>query len=180
MSEQKAAISELEALRRAFDEGFAAPAAGRACAGAETFLALRAAGESVAVRLNQVRGLLAGRRITPVPSRLEELLGLAGIRGKCVPIYSAAALLGHGKESREAAWFVLCEAATLALAFDGFDGYLSVPKAEVRTVPARDSKREHADELIGSDMSARFVIDIGSVVKAIEKRVEAGKEKRHG
>ena len=184
MSEPAPASSKLEELRRAFDRGFAVPAAASEAAGAESYLALRAAGERVAVRLTEVRGLQAGRKITPLPSRLGELLGLAGIRGKCVPVYSAAALLGCGTASRQARWIVLCagrlDAELLALAFDGFDGYLSLPKTRARAKPAADSSREHVAEVLESDAGARSVLDIASIMKAIDSRIETGKEKGNG
>lgn len=184
MSEPAPASSKLEELRRAFDRGFAVPAAAAGSAGAESYLALRAAGERVAVRLAEARGLLTGRKITPIPSRLGELLGLAAIRGKCVPVYSAAALLGYGTASREARWFVLCagrsDAEALALAFDGFEGYLSVPKSRARAVPAAERPREHVAEVLESDAGARAVVDIASIMKAVERRIETGQEKANG
>lgn len=184
MSAPASASSKPEDLRRAFDRGFAVPAGASEAGGAESYLALRAAGERVAVPLAQVRGLQAGRKITPLPSRLGELLGLAGIRGKCVPVYSAAALLGHGAASCEARWFVLCagrlDAEMLALAFDGFDGYLSLPKARTHAKPEADCAREHVAEVLASDAGARTVVDIASIMKTIERRVETGKENGNG
>lgn len=152
---------DLDGLRRAFDAAFASPAEGKSVE-TDDFLALRVAGQAVAVRLAQVRGLLPGGKITPLPSHLEEVLGLAGIRGRCVPVYSAAALLGHARPSGAALWFVLCTAgkAELALAFDGFEGYLQVPRARVR------------GEVIDAGTGARTIVDIASLAKGLEARIK--------
>lgn len=152
---------DLDGLRRAFDATFASPAEEKSVE-TDDFLALRVAGQAVAVRLAQVRGLLPGGKITPLPSRLEEVLGLAGIRGRCVPVYSAAALLGHARPSGAALWFVLCTAEKdeLALAFDGFEGYLQVPRARVR------------GEVIDAGTGARTIVDIASLAKGLEARIK--------
>jgi chemotaxis signal transduction protein len=81
-------------LRSAFDEAFSlAPVA--TPESFEDLLVIRVAGAPYSLRARQITGLVASRRIVPLPSATPQLLGVAGHRGALVLVYSLAALLGH-------------------------------------------------------------------------------------
>lgn len=159
-----------EELRAAFDAAFAraAQAPGRE---AVPLLALRVAGEPVAVRVLETAGLMAARRLVPVPSRRAELLGIAGIRGAVVPIYSLARLLGRGEDA-DPRWIVLAAtgAATaerVGLAFATFERHLVAPASDLRAARDGVSAGAHVAEILHAEGAVRPVLSIPSLVRAI-------------
>jgi purine-binding chemotaxis protein CheW len=158
------------ALRTAFDAAFALPARAPARDGVP-LLALRVAGEPVAVRVLETCGLMPARRIVPVPARRAELLGLSGIRGAAVPIYSLARLLGRGDDG-EPRWIVLAAASgaeRVGLAVATFERHLVAAAQDLR--PASDpAGRAHAPELLHAGGGAWPVLSVPSLVRAITSR----------
>jgi hypothetical protein len=131
-----------ESLKQAFDATFAAPLA-LDRQSAESFLALTIEAHAYAIPVREVAGLVAARKIVPIGSPVRGMLGLAGIRGNLVPVYSLPALLGYARDEEPARWFLLCEAAVqVALAFARFDGYVETPGLAqgARDAVVRDSK----------------------------------------
>ncbi len=151
------------ALRRAFDRSFAeAPSAGPTLM--EDLLAIRVAGDPYAVRLAEISGLFADKRVTQLPGPLPELLGIAGFRGMIAPVYDLRALLGHpgGGAPR---WLVLAAAMPVALAFDALDGHLRVP---------REAIVANADPGVRSEVVScevvRPIVDIPSLLETLARR----------
>lgn len=127
--EESELLSELErklhTLQGSFDEGFARPQQAAAAPGEERLL-IRVAGRAYALELRELSGLSRARRIVPLPAAAPGLLGLCGLRGALVPVFSLAALLGL-PAGGPPAWLALADAggadhAPLALAFEGFEG----------------------------------------------------------
>src|SRR6185436_11866201 len=88
----------LAELRRVFDGSFAAaPADGRAVP--EKLLALRLGTDPFAVRVAELRGFERLRHVIALPGASADLLGLTGIRGTLVPVYSLALVMGYPAES---------------------------------------------------------------------------------
>ena len=130
-----------ESLKQTFDAAFAAaPALDRQSG--ESFLALTIGAHAYAIRVREVTGLAVARKVVPIGSPIRGMLGLAGIRGELVPVYSLPALLGYAEEDGAPRWFVLCRASVLvALAFARFDGYVETPGlvADTREAVIRDA-----------------------------------------
>jgi chemotaxis signal transduction protein len=82
----------------------------------------------------------------PVENR--DLLGIAGIQGRLVPIYCLASLLGLGRDSADWRWIAVCGLPDLAgLAFESLDACFSVPRANLLAVGdenAAGANMEHA------------------------------------
>src|ERR1035437_7130077 len=114
-------------LRQAFDRSFALPPS-QASQEVEDLLTIRVAGDPYAILLRDIAGMVAGRRVVPVPAVTPDLLGLAGIRGGIVPVFGLASILGYGPAPGSPRWMILCGAEEpIALAFSGFQAYLRLP-----------------------------------------------------
>jgi purine-binding chemotaxis protein CheW len=171
MSDGAGVSSRAHALRAAFDAAFAEPA--RAPRRDEiALLALRVGTEPFGMRVLEAAGILAARPIAAVPSRRPELLGVAGLRGNIVPVFSVARLIGRAADESEVPRFLVLAAVgadeRVALAFSGFDGHLRVPPTGL--VAASEGARAHVRELVRIGDEARPVLSVASLVRAIVRR----------
>ena len=80
-------------LRDAFDRSFAQAPSTEAAA-VENLLAIRVGAHPYALRMAEVSGLFADKKVTRLPSPVSELSGIAGLRGAVLPVYDLAMLLG--------------------------------------------------------------------------------------
>lgn len=161
-------------LKNEFDSAFARPIRAGTAAQGSDFLAIAVNGHPYALLMSEIRGLHADRAIVPVPSPVPELLGLAGIRGELIPVYSLAALLGYGASGSAgstdapARWLVsCCGQHSLGLAFDVFERHLN--SALPQGPAAGGAKSEHVQTMIRADVS-RPVISIPSIIATISRR----------
>lgn len=112
-------------LRLEFDHSFAAPLAATR-EELVTVLALAIEGNRFVVRSSQIAGIAKSGKIVTVPAQSRALLGLAGIRGELLPVYSLHELLGCATAGNSR-WLLLCDAPVrLALAFEEFAGCFKV------------------------------------------------------
>ncbi len=170
MSDAADGRTRAQALREAFDAAFAVPAEGPR-RDEVALLALRVGTEPFAMRVLEATGILAARPLSFVPSRRRELLGVAGLRGNVVPVYSVARLLGGADEAETPRFLVLAAAGgeeRVALAFSGFDGHLRVRPTALAAAPER--ARAHVRELVRLEGEARPVLSVPSLVRAITGR----------
>jgi len=168
MGAEPPTVSRAETLRRAFDRSFA-EALRIETTPFEDLLAIRVASHPYAVRLAGISGLFADRVITPLPSPVSDLLGIAGFRGVVVPVYDLRGLLGYegGGAPR---WLVLTAGETrLGLAFDQFDGHLRLPRETIATDDRADGARAYAREIARSEEGARPILHLPSLLGAIRK-----------
>jgi chemotaxis signal transduction protein len=169
-------LDKAAALRRAFDESFARPPPARAD-DYERLLSLRIGAEGYAFRLGEVSGFVVARKTVPLASTVAGALGLAGIRGVLVPVYSLAALLGHGVDDEAARWFVLCGAPDpIALAFAEFDGYLEVPRLDLHAVSGLSDRRPVAT-VARTNTRNLGIIGISSLMETISGSVLGSRPK---
>lgn len=124
------ARARVQRMREAFDAGFAElPVEPPATEG---LLAIRLRGHPFALRAGEIAGLVAGRKIIPLPERAGPFLGLAGYRGLLLPVWDLAGLVGYGGPGGGGRWLVLGQgAAPWAVAFDVFEGTHRVPAGAV-------------------------------------------------
>ena len=80
-------------LRDAFDRSFAQAPSTEAAA-VENLLAIRVGAHPYALRMAEVSGLFADKKVTRLPSPVPEFSGIAGFRGVVLPVYDLAMLLG--------------------------------------------------------------------------------------
>lgn len=160
-------VSERAAtLRRDFDRTFAEvfrPDTTRR----EDLLGIRAGAQACAVRLSEIAGLHADKKITRVPGSAAALCGIAGFRGVLLPVYDLQALLGHPPAAATPRWIVIAQAAPVALAFEAFEGHLRASPDEIVAHAAHPDMPRHARELLRLPGFIGPVLHLPSVLDAI-------------
>jgi chemotaxis signal transduction protein len=170
-----APLAPAEQLRREFDAAFAARPSDVAD-GLEAFVALRIGGDPYLARMVEIVGFAAARKIARLPGSPPALLGLAGVRGAVVPVYGLDVLLGYPPAHDVPRWFVLCGGADVAaLAITDFEGHVRLPRARLPASAQHPSGRRHVGELVRVGDETRAVIDVASVVTAIEDMVASSR-----
>jgi chemotaxis signal transduction protein len=155
-------------LRNEFDRAYAISLSADQSEQAENLLAIRLGGDLYALRVSEIIGLAKDRKIIPLPGPIPELLGVAGIRGGLVSVYSLAALLGYGLNGSSGQWLALCGTEEpVGLAFSDFEGYIKVPFAQVY---AQNNVREHVKDVARAADSIRAIVNISSILDTIKKR----------
>jgi purine-binding chemotaxis protein CheW len=156
---------DAEAMRRAFDSSFAQPVAPAAEAPID-LIGIGMGGLYYAMRMSQITGLRSDLHVTPCPSPVAELMGIAGVGGALTPVYDLAALLGLPSGSRR--WTALVEGGALALAFTDFLGHFRLERSAI--VPRTgNSTAVHVTDFASHADRSWSVVDIPSVVSAIRK-----------
>jgi purine-binding chemotaxis protein CheW len=161
--------ASLQALREEFDASFAAEPPGERPDDV-ALLAVRVGNDPLALRVHEILGLLKVGTIVAVPSRRPELLGITGVRGAVVPVYSLARLTGRA-ESERPRWVALAGAGgagRIGLAFAALDGHLRVPSGSIH---AAASSREPGAVfgLVDLDGESRPLLDVRAIVHAITR-----------
>jgi chemotaxis signal transduction protein len=158
--------SRVELLRREFDQTFAEPALPPSDE-TESLVVIRVGPDAYAVRVAEIDGLFADKKIVAVPTPLAELLGVAALRTGIVPVYSLGALLGQPTAGDPPRW--IFAAGDVALAFDGLDGYARVAPSEIaqRVGGAPDARLRATVRVAGALCS---VVSVESVLDEIKRR----------
>jgi len=156
-----------EALRRAFDGAFAEARTVRDDAGVEALLGLSAGGVRCAVRVRDVTGLHADRRVTPVPGGAPGLLGLAGLGQAIVPVYDLAFLLGRGADAAPPRWLIVAGGGAVALAFEHFDGHLLVPADAVGAETGANAP--HVEAVARTPGGPRVILAVSALVGTLRQ-----------
>jgi chemotaxis signal transduction protein len=161
-----AAAVSLADLRQTFDQVFAAAGADQVQEH-ESLIALRIEGDLYGLDVREIAGVAVAGRVVPLPSRSPGLLGLTGVRGAVIPVYSLSVLLGYPKAVESVRWLALCGAKEpLALALGDFEGYARVPKTALHA-PDRDVRR-HVHRFAKSGDVIRAIVSIASIVSSIQ------------
>jgi chemotaxis signal transduction protein len=151
-------------LRREFDRSFAVSPAVEDSA-KHDLLAIRLGEQHFALRLSDIAGLFADKKITPIPGASEFLLGIAGFRGAIAPVYDLERLLGY-PGSPAPRWLVVAAAAPVGFAFSAFAGQLRVGAAAI-TPQQRDDVRGLTSGVVQAAGAQRPIIEITRALKAI-------------
>jgi chemotaxis signal transduction protein len=158
------AMSRAAALRREFDRSFIEPPHAEVAA-TEDLLAIRMAAQDFAIKLSEIAGLFADKKIAPVPSANAALLGIAGFRGAIVPVYDLQSLLGLA-ESRSSRWLVIAAKAPVAFSFESFEGRLRVLPDAI-TPQKSHAKHGFTRDLVRTENVLRPIIQLSSVLDAL-------------
>jgi hypothetical protein len=156
-----AAAARLADLRQDFDQVFAAPVADQAQE-QESLIALQIEGDLYGLSVREITGVAVAGKMVPLPSRSRGLLGLTGIRGAVLPVYSLAVLLGYPKAGESVRWLALGE----------FEGYVRVPKTALH---AHDREaRKHVHRFAQAGEVVRAIISVASVVSSLQGSLAPG------
>lgn len=155
-------------LREAFDRSFAQAPSTEAAA-VENLLAIRVGADPYALRMTEVAGLFADKKVTQLPSSVSELSGIAGFRGAVLPVYDLAMLLGYPRAASPR-WLVVIAVTPVALAFDSFDGYLNVRDAAIVPEARPEERERHVREVVQTVDFVRPLISLASVLEWIRHR----------
>jgi purine-binding chemotaxis protein CheW len=155
-------------LRDAFDRSFAQPSNAGAEA-VENLLAISIGVDRYALRLADVSGLFADKKVTWLPSSVSELRGIAGFRGSVLPVYDLGMLLGYPRAAAPR-WLVVTPLTPVALAFEGFDGYLNVRREAIVSEARAEAREGHVREVVQAADRVRPVISLTSVLEWIRHR----------
>jgi chemotaxis signal transduction protein len=156
------------ALRESFDRAFAQPASTESAA-VDNLLAIGIGADSYVLRLSEAAGLFVDKKITRLPTAVPELLGLAGFRGTVVPVYDLGMLLGSAR-SVAPRWLVVTAAMQAAVAFERFEGYLSVRREEIVAAVGQGGRERHVRDVVQAADLVRPVISLTSVLDWIQHR----------
>jgi purine-binding chemotaxis protein CheW len=158
-------------MRAAFDRSFA----GRRrldTAPTEDFLAIRVASDSYAIRCSEISGLIAGKKITRVPSRAGALLGMGGFRGAIMPVYSLGALLGHPLGSAPR-WIVIASGLPVAFAFEALDGNRRVSRQEIAPYETDQQARKYVRDFMREQDRVRAILHLPAILDAVREQGSA-------
>ncbi len=164
--------STLDRLRRDFDATFAEPALAQDRVKQDPLLVIRAGGQKFALRQRDVAGILPERRVIPVLGA-DALLGVSGVRGEIVSVFSLTELLGAPRSSTppSQSWLALLRGdRRVALGFDQFDAYRDIAESETTIQPAGPSAPPFVAEVAQRPGGTpRWIIDAGLVLAHIRK-----------
>ncbi|MBI1947548.1 MAG: chemotaxis protein CheW [Deltaproteobacteria bacterium] len=158
------------ALREAFDASFASPRVALTRE-VEDLLAIRVGGDGYALRLRDLVGVVARPTVAPVPTAAPGALGVAGVRGELVAVFSLSAFLGYGDEPDAATWLALCGGEPpIALCFPELEGFLRLPRAALHAEGPRPEARAFLTEVATTEAGARPVVALPRIVATIRDR----------
>jgi chemotaxis signal transduction protein len=164
-------LSRATALRAAFDRSFAEPSR-LDMTPMEDLLAVRVGDDVFAIRLSEIAGLYADKKVTRVPGGDPALLGIAGFRGMIQPVYGLTTLLGRPAEAAPR-WMVIAAAAPIALAFDGFDGHVRVASETIRPSDPSTKEMPYARDFAPVQQFVRPILHLPSILDAIGAQRQA-------
>jgi purine-binding chemotaxis protein CheW len=154
------------ALRRDFDRSFTVAPLGAEAAKLD-LLAVQMGTKRFALRLSDIAGLFADKKIVDVPGAGPTLLGIAGFRGAIAPVYDLQKMLGLGA-GHAPRWLVIAAAAPVAFAFEAFEGQLRVSPAAIRAQTADDAHGV-TTSFVETDGVLRPIIELSSVLNTIKR-----------
>ncbi len=158
-----AILDRAEGLRREFDRTFAA-AQEKKEARTENLLAITLFGAKYALRLHEIAGLYANKKIARIPASRPGLLGIAGFRGLILPVYDLGALIGLPGSVRPR-WLAVVRTGDVAIAFESFDGHLRVEAEAIAPNTHKEGARQYLSHLISSGDGIRSVVDLETALK---------------
>jgi purine-binding chemotaxis protein CheW len=165
-------VDKAAELRSAFDRARAIPFSSHAVERMESLLGIRVCGDAYAIRVSEISGLANARKIVEFPSAVPELLGVAGVRGVLIPVYSLAALLGYNEEVVPGKWLALCGIEEpVGLTFNDFEGHVMVSSEQVYNAEPDDVARTHAKHVVRTAQMVRAVVSISLIRELIQARL---------
>lgn len=153
------------ALAEAFDRSFALPERVTDERG-EAGLAIRVGTDAYLLPLAGLSAVSRRTKIVALPGSPPAQVGLTGLRGGLVSVFSLPALLGYEVAPAAIAWLaVIAGARPMALGFEVLDGQVSLPQASAVV----GGGRRHVAGVVRLDGEAhtRGLLDLASIVSRL-------------
>jgi chemotaxis signal transduction protein len=150
-----------EEFRRAFDEMFTRPAQARDERAVEV-LSIRAGEARMALPVLSIRAVQLCPEVAALPSTATSLVGVSGVRGSVVAMYSLAHVLGGSKTPSGGAWVALCGDGSIGLVFDELFGHERLTQGEL--LPGEGEASRRFVEISGTP---HVLVDVKALLKAI-------------
>jgi chemotaxis signal transduction protein len=174
VSETAIASRALE-LRRAFDDSFAVPA-GIKDRETVDLLEITLAGARYAIRTDEIGGIHLDLVVTPLPSPVPELTGIASLRGAMLPVYDLGLLLSVGASAGR--WIVLDAARTVGLSFGEFRGHVRIEAGRFASHHAGQGTADATSQFVRADAGVHSVVSVPSLVEFIRQRASGATARR--
>jgi chemotaxis signal transduction protein len=155
-----------EELKSSFDRNFQEAPVERGHELAH-LLIVRVGTARLALKVSHLAGLARAEAVLPIPSADPGLLGLAGLKGRMIAVYSLASMIGgRVLNSQPERWLVLCRGEDrIGLAFTAAEGTLMVPQSEL--CPVSSGAPPHATNALGTGSSRVWLLNVSSIADAI-------------
>lgn len=179
--EARSLSAKARELREAFDATFAVPPP-PPNPSTVALLLVRAGGELLALKRDEMTGFVRGEGIALTPGRSPEFLALAGLRGGLWPVWSLAGLFGRAPAPAGATcWLVLAEAradAPCAFACEAFEKMIFVPETAISAPARRDASTGFKQAVVKWNTTLVPVVDLPALQMEIWKRKESTQSRR--
>jgi chemotaxis signal transduction protein len=161
----------LHELQRHFGEAFARPQESSTAA-THQLLSIRTGENRVMLRLAEVAGIHPCPKLVALPSPRPGLLGVVGVRGRVLAVYSMAALLGTARSETQPRWLLLPRASDqMALGVDSIEAFLNVPGSAM--YPTSGAPEDAlCPEIVQGSATTHPVLSISRAVAAIRRSLE--------
>ena len=153
-------------MRQEFDHAFALPPRDAEAARVQ-LLAIRINEQPFALKLAEIAGLYADKKITHVPGSANAMIGIAGFRGLVAPVYDIAKLMGE-QNLQAPRWLVVSAVAPIAFAFSQFEGQLRISPNEIKPQQSQGKGSAFARALLKTETVLRPIIDLDLVIGAVK------------
>ncbi|HVT81301.1 MAG TPA: chemotaxis protein CheW [Phycisphaerae bacterium] len=161
------------ALRTAFDTTFAQPPTLSSTA-TTALLMVRVAGQQFAIKRSEMSGLAHADNIAPVPGPSAAFLGVTGLRGQILPIWSLAGLMGiAAAPPQPEEWLVLLgEGSRDACAFacETIEQTLVVSEEAFAQPSASDSASRNIQAVVRTDSALVPVLNLPALRASLRPR----------
>jgi len=163
-------------LRSEFDNSFAAPVRDLDDAG-ERFLAVRSAGQALALRIADLTRLERQSTVTPLPGERRELLGVAGVQGRLVPVFCLASLLGYERSVADWRWLAVAgQSDPVGLALDSLDAFFSLPTSGILDLGGDQSTQGYVRFAVRFEGELRRVVEVRSIQATLLRALATPKD----
>jgi chemotaxis signal transduction protein len=159
-------LLDFEELRSSFDQTFQQARVERDHELVH-LLVVRIGAARFALKVCDLAGLARAQTIVPIPATDPGLLGLAGLKGRLVAVYSLAAEIGTAAlTTAPDRWIVLCRCDRgIALAFNAAEGTMMARISDL--FPAEHGAPMHATDAVGAGPARLWLLNVNSIAAAI-------------
>lgn len=175
MTQTAALMRTCQQMREAFDHGFALPIRTHDEAWQDLLL-IRLGALPHAVLMNEVAGLQRAAGITPLPSPLPALLGMAGHKGRVLPVYDLALLLGL-PPTRKPSWQIVTRAPAVILAIDEFERHVRSPTPAIAIQPDA-APGAHIGAHLHTEEGRRPIVCLPAVLRSVQSMAHDARQER--